>query len=73
MDAMMSFRFLRPNWSNWQKAILAALTASSMVSKMPMSRNGAAAELDDDDTLRTTPPPLPVRSATMRCAMSSIS
>src|SRR6267154_2692525 len=29
--------------------MLAALTASSMVSKIPMSRNGAEAEADDDE------------------------
>jgi hypothetical protein len=48
---MMSLRFFNPNWSNWQKAMLAALTASSMVSKMPMSRSGAGEEPDDADAV----------------------
>src|ERR1017187_10332280 len=67
----MSLRFFKPNWSNWQKAILAAFTASSIVSKMPMSRSGAG-ECPDDEA-GADAPTRPVRSATIRCAISSIS
>src|SRR2546425_10218139 len=66
---MIALRFCKPIWSNWQKAVAAARTASSRLPKTPSS---PASDGPAGRSLRSAPPP-PVKPAAMRRAMTSIS